>query len=620
VLVYDFGGGTFDAAMVRFGADGRFEVLGHGALDDCGGRDIDAVLSRHVRETGGPELAASMSVDGLDGAARRMAALRLRLHLADFVRSMKHQLSDATEVEDYINPTAPPSRIRRSDLARLVAPTVARTVDCCHDLLRRTGVSLDEVDAILLVGGVSRMPIVVESIESILRRPIRRAEDPELAVVLGAAAMSEPRVAYPTFWRHGEMDLRWDIGGTATVLRWLTGSGRTFEADQPLALVRTEDGALWRLLGPPFGGTLLRLHRQVGQRLEAGKPLLGVRVKEAPSPPPQPSGPPPSASPPPRSDPPPAPAAPRGWPRTSTAPRTIRHTDLLVTSPRRERTWPGAARLARETLSFSPDGAWLGIVVPGRGATVWDVARGTAQVTLDGPAGREIQWIGLGDDSWFATATPNRTTFWDTGTGTELKTVHHDVTASDWRLSADGTRFHIARHGPGQGIQNLDTATGDRTLHVRGPSGILAFARDARWFLTYHAYELCLMSEGDYQVGQYYEHKHRVERVALTGDGARLITGGAKVVTGWTTHGGKRLGETTLQSNVRDLTVTPDGHWLATAEVGSPDVRLWSTAELRELGRFTLGHPVLELEFSPDGVHLATRDATGSVALWRVTL
>ncbi|WP_238011401.1 Hsp70 family protein [Dactylosporangium sp. AC04546] len=75
VLVYDFGGGTFDAAVIRCGADGVHEVIGHAALDDCGGRDIDALLARHVRDAGGPELAGTLAAGGADG----LAGLRMRL-------------------------------------------------------------------------------------------------------------------------------------------------------------------------------------------------------------------------------------------------------------------------------------------------------------------------------------------------------------------------------------------------------------------------------------------------------------------------------------------------------------------------------------------------------------
>ncbi|MFB9184672.1 Hsp70 family protein [Dactylosporangium sucinum] len=74
VLVYDFGGGTFDAALVRFGDNGTHEVLGHAALNDCGGRDVDALIARHLRGQADPELAETLAAGA--GPAGRLRPRR----------------------------------------------------------------------------------------------------------------------------------------------------------------------------------------------------------------------------------------------------------------------------------------------------------------------------------------------------------------------------------------------------------------------------------------------------------------------------------------------------------------------------------------------------------------
>ncbi len=98
VLVYDFGGGTFDTALVRIGPDGASHtVLGHAALDDCGGRDIDALLAGRIRERGRDWLEPLLGAGGA-------GALRAQLELGDFVRRIKHQLTESALVEDYLTP------------------------------------------------------------------------------------------------------------------------------------------------------------------------------------------------------------------------------------------------------------------------------------------------------------------------------------------------------------------------------------------------------------------------------------------------------------------------------------------------------------------------------------
>jgi molecular chaperone DnaK len=263
---------------VRIGGDGRHAVLGHDALDDCGGRDIDALLAGHLTETGGAELAALLAPPAADDAAARLARLRLGVQVRECVRNVKHQLSDAEDVEDYLTPLAPPYALRRADLATLVAPLLARTVDCCTRLLAAAGVRADDVTAVLLAGGTCRMPVVAETLERALGRPVRHTEDPDLAVVQGAAALAalagdgalDPVPADPQ-----ETPLRWATGGV--LVRWLVEPGAAYPADAPLVVVRAPDSALWRLCAPAEPGTVVRHHYVPGEPVAAGDWLLTVR-------------------------------------------------------------------------------------------------------------------------------------------------------------------------------------------------------------------------------------------------------------------------------------------------------------------------------------------------------
>lgn len=248
VLVYDLGGGTFDTALVRIG-ERWHEVLGHAALDDCGGRDIDALLAGRIHAEGQEWLAPLLSTVAASPSAP--ATLRLGMAVTDFAQRIKHQLTDASAVEDFLIPNAPAYRLSRDDLAALAAPLLARTVTCCVDLLAALGVSIQEVAGVLVVGGGSRMPAVTELLQRALGRPLRRVEEPELATVRGAAQWvprSGPRRVSARTSPEPTVPLSFPIpGGTARLHRWLVMPGQAYLAGVPLARVQLPGGALWDL-------------------------------------------------------------------------------------------------------------------------------------------------------------------------------------------------------------------------------------------------------------------------------------------------------------------------------------------------------------------------------------
>jgi molecular chaperone DnaK len=245
VLVYDFGGGTFDTALVRTGAAGS-EVLGSGALDDCGGLDLDALLVSRLTGDASQWLA---SLGPAQRAADASASLRLRATFGDVARSLKHQLSDTVQAEEFVLPDSPSARLSRSELTQLAAPLLDRTVECCRDLLKQLDVPVSDVSAIVMVGGSSRMPAVAETLERAFGLPLSQADDPDLAVVRGAAqwAMSNAvRSVPPMPSSPGSTLLRWLIP-PARLLRWLVPAGVAYREGAPLARVRYDDGTLWDL-------------------------------------------------------------------------------------------------------------------------------------------------------------------------------------------------------------------------------------------------------------------------------------------------------------------------------------------------------------------------------------
>jgi molecular chaperone DnaK len=248
VLVYDLGGGTFDTALVRVG-ERWHDVLGHVALDDCGGRDIDSLIAGRIQAEGAEWLAELVASAAEDTSGQ--ATLRLEMAITDFARRIKHQLSDTDVVEDFFMPHTPPYRMTREELAVLAGPLLDRTIACCRHLLEELDFTVDDLDAVLLVGGGARMPAVIETVERAFDRPLRHVDEPELATVRGAArwlGQSGRRLVPPSPDADGLHPLAFAIPeGGARLLRWMVEPGQPYPAGAVLARVRLPSGALWDL-------------------------------------------------------------------------------------------------------------------------------------------------------------------------------------------------------------------------------------------------------------------------------------------------------------------------------------------------------------------------------------
>jgi len=181
VAVYDLGGGTFDAAVLRKTETG-FAILGHPeGIERLGGIDFDAAVFNHVAHALGGRLA---ELDETDPAA--IAAVgRLRVECTD----AKEALSSDTDVSI---PVLLPNlstevRLTRTEFEGMVRPALYETIEALRRALRSAGVTADELHSVLLVGGSSRMPIVSQMVGAELGRPVAVDAHPKHAVALGAA-------------------------------------------------------------------------------------------------------------------------------------------------------------------------------------------------------------------------------------------------------------------------------------------------------------------------------------------------------------------------------------------------------------------------------------------------
>ncbi len=186
IAVYDLGGGTFDAAVLRKSATGC-TVLGEpSGIEQLGGVDFDEAVLEHVRATLGDALATLEPSD----ADARTAMARLR---RDCVAA-KEALSFDTEAVISVALPRLHTRVRinRAEFAAMIRPALADTVAVLERAVRSAGVAPADLHCIVLAGGSARIPLVAEMLSAAFDRPVVLDEQPELGIAMGAALLSRP--------------------------------------------------------------------------------------------------------------------------------------------------------------------------------------------------------------------------------------------------------------------------------------------------------------------------------------------------------------------------------------------------------------------------------------------
>jgi len=183
VAVYDLGGGTFDVSILRLGG-GLFEVIATAGDTFLGGEDMDLAIMAHLME-------GFRKQTGIDLGADRLALQRLK----EASEKAKCELSTlpAAEVNlpfiaaDAGGPKHLVTVLTRQDLENIIRPIVERTRKPCEEALQIAGLKASEIDEVLLVGGQSRTPLVIQTVTEIFGREPRRDKNPDEVVALGAA-------------------------------------------------------------------------------------------------------------------------------------------------------------------------------------------------------------------------------------------------------------------------------------------------------------------------------------------------------------------------------------------------------------------------------------------------
>jgi molecular chaperone DnaK len=183
IAVYDLGGGTFDVSILELG-DGVFEVKSTNGDTHLGGADFDRVIINYFADEFKKE-------HGIDVTNDNAAMQRLR----DEAEKAKIELSTAQEVDvnlpfltaDAEGPKHFEHKLTRAKLESLVADLIDKTAAPCEKALKDAKVSASDIDAIVLVGGMTRMPAVQAKVKSIFGKDPMKGVNPDEVVAIGAA-------------------------------------------------------------------------------------------------------------------------------------------------------------------------------------------------------------------------------------------------------------------------------------------------------------------------------------------------------------------------------------------------------------------------------------------------
>lgn len=176
IAVYDLGGGTFDISILHI-TQGIFEVLSTNGNTYLGGDDFDRLIVQHwLQQTGISIAAASQNKQTFQQL--RLLAEEAKRHLSsheNFAANWQsHQLS-----------------LSKVEFENLIAPLVAATIDCCRKAMQDAGKSIADIDAVVMVGGSTRVPAVKAAVGNFFEQTVNDSLNPDEVVAIGAAIQAD---------------------------------------------------------------------------------------------------------------------------------------------------------------------------------------------------------------------------------------------------------------------------------------------------------------------------------------------------------------------------------------------------------------------------------------------
>jgi molecular chaperone DnaK len=183
IAVYDLGGGTFDVSILELG-DGVFEVKSTNGDTFLGGEDFDNTIVDYL-------ISEFKKDNGIDLKSDKLALQRLK----EAAEKAKIELSSAEQTEinlpfitaDKTGPKHINIKMTRAKLEALVEDLIARTMPPCKTALKDAGITASEIDEIVMVGGMTRMPKVVQEVKNFFGKEPNKSVNPDEVVAMGAA-------------------------------------------------------------------------------------------------------------------------------------------------------------------------------------------------------------------------------------------------------------------------------------------------------------------------------------------------------------------------------------------------------------------------------------------------
>ena len=183
IVVYDLGGGTFDVSILEIG-DGVFEVKATNGDTFLGGEDFDARIINYVADEFKRENGIDLTKDNMALQRLKEAAEKAKIELSS---SMQTDINLPFITADATGPKHLSVKLTRAKFESLVGDLIERTIAPCRTALKDAGLSASDIKDVILIGGMTRMPKVIEKVKEFFGKDPNRGVNPDEVVALGAA-------------------------------------------------------------------------------------------------------------------------------------------------------------------------------------------------------------------------------------------------------------------------------------------------------------------------------------------------------------------------------------------------------------------------------------------------
>jgi len=183
IVVYDLGGGTFDVSVLELG-DGVFEVKSTNGDTALGGEDFDAKLTQYIIDEFKKDTSIDLSRDNLALQRVREAAEKAKIELSSTAQT---DISLPFITADASGPKHLNVKLTRAKFESLVDDLITRSIKPCEQAIKDAGISKSDITDVILVGGQTRMPKVIETVKEFFGKEPNRSVNPDEVVAMGAA-------------------------------------------------------------------------------------------------------------------------------------------------------------------------------------------------------------------------------------------------------------------------------------------------------------------------------------------------------------------------------------------------------------------------------------------------